>query len=119
MRKYVMYGVIFFQVLLITSLVRGIQLSKRASGRIEGLEATKAKLVSEQEKLKKEEEYVGSPYYLEKVAREELHLAKEGETVVIVPEGRKEELGVRKQELGESREKPNWQKWWEVLSGRQ
>lgn len=116
MRKIVLYGIIIFQILLIISLVRGIQLSRRSIARIAGLEETKQKLLDEQEKLKKEEEYVASPYYLEKVARDELGLAKPGERVVIVPEGTITE--VRSQKLEDSeREKANWQKWWEILSG--
>jgi len=81
------------------------------------MQEEKAKLEAEQAKIKQEEEYVASSYYLEKVARDELGLAKIGEKVVIIPnDGR--------QMLDESRkvktqgEKANWQKWWDVLSGR-
>lgn len=118
MRKIVLYSVIFFQIGLIVSLVRGIQLSRRASLRIASMQETKAKLVAEQEKLKQEGEYVASPYYLEKVARDELHLSKSGETVVIVPEREviNREPADVKAMVGEE-EKANWQKWWEVLSG--
>lgn len=112
----VLYGIIIFQVLLIISLVRGIQLSLRARGRIEGLEKKKEELVQEEKRLKAQEEYVQSPYYLEKVAREELHLAKPGETVVIVPDV-STQYAVRS-EQEKAKEKPNWQKWWEVLMGR-
>lgn len=116
MRKIILYVVILFQIALIVSLVRGIQLSRRASLRIASMEEAKAKLIAEQEKLKQEEEYVQSPYYLEKVARDELHLSKPGETVVIVPEGTITEARREKLEDSES-EKANWRKWWEVLSG--
>lgn len=117
MRKIVLYGVIIFQILIIISLIRGIQLSRRSATRIAALQETKAKLQKEQAELKKQGEYVESQFYLEKVAREELHLAKPGEAVVIVPES---------QRIGESAnqqsqkvvEKPIWQKWWEVLSGK-
>lgn len=112
----VLYGIIIFQVLLIISLVRGIQLSLRARGRIEGLEKKKEELEQEEKGLKAQEEYVQSPYYLEKVAREELHLAKPGETVVIVPEGNI--LYSVRSEQEEAKEKPNWQKWGDILSGR-
>jgi cell division protein FtsB len=118
MRKIVLYGVIIFQILLIISLIRGIQISRKSSERIASLEQVKEKLLQESQKIKQEGEYVQSPFYLEKVARDELNLAKPGETVVIVPEGFNQELGTRNQELGSSGEKPNWQKWWEVLSGR-
>lgn len=103
--------------MLIISLVRGIQLSRKSSSRIEGLRETKAKLEEEQKKLIKEREYVQSEYYLEKVARDELHLSKQGETVVIVPEDKlKAPDVINKTEV--KTEIPNWMKWWRVLSGR-
>ena len=116
MRKLVLYAIILFQIALIISLVRGVQLSRKSAIRIASMEETKAKLIEEREKLKKEEEYVQSEYYLEKVARDELHLSKPGETVVIVPENRVQIEEIDK--IVESLvEKPNWMKWWEVLSG--
>lgn len=116
MRKYILYGVILFQIALIVSLTRGIQVSKRSAERVASLEETKQKLEEERAKLQEEAEYIESPYYLESVAREELKMAKPGETVVIIPEG---VIGItqeqEKSEVEEERE--NWQKWWEVISG--
>lgn len=117
MRKIILYGVIIFQILLIVSLVRGIQLSSKSRSRITDLEERKSQLMQESQKIKEEGEYVQSPHYLEKVARDELNMAKPGETVVIVPDN------LRMTSRGESEEreageKENWQKWWEVLSGR-
>lgn len=117
MRKIVLYGIIIFQILLIISLIRGIQISRKSSERIANLEATKAELLEEAEKIKAEGEYVQSPYYLEKVARDELNLSKPGETVVIVPDSVRMAAGKREdKEVVE--EKENWQKWWDVLSGQ-
>lgn len=116
MRKYILYGVILFQIALIISLSRGIQVSKRSAERIAGLERTKQKLEEEKAKLQEEARYIESPYYLETVAREELKLSKPGETVVIIPEG----VIVQTKEQGRSEieeEKENWEKWWEVISG--
>lgn len=119
MRKLLLYGVILIQIAIVISLVRGIQLSKRSAGRIALMQETKAKLEEERDKLQREKEYVESQFYLEKVARDELHLVKEGETVVIVSNER--DLGEvespkpnAEQEAGE---RTNWQKWWDVLSG--
>lgn len=118
MRRLILYGVIIFQIVLIASLVRGIQLSRRSVSRIEDLQTTKEKLEAEQKKLKVEESYVGSTYYIEKVARDELYLAKQGETIVIVPDEIIHELGDGDGSADSLEEKENWQKWWEVLSGR-
>lgn len=116
MRKIVLYGVIAFQILLIISLIRGIQLSLRAKGRITDLQTKKEQLIQEEERVKQQEEYVQSQYYLEKVAREELHWSRPGETVVIVPEA------IRGEESPQARPKTeevaNWQKWWRVLTGK-
>jgi cell division protein FtsB len=116
MRRFVLYGVIVFQILLIVSLVRGIQLSQRSKERIESMQQTKEKLLAEREKLTQEQEYVQSPFYLEEVARNELHLSKSGETVVIIPE---DLIVVENSQQAEPKaEKPNWEKWWGVLSGQ-
>src|SRR3989339_1957288 len=117
MRKLAQYGIIVFQILLIISLVRGVQLTLRSRERVTDLEKKKAELVKEEERLKAQEEYVQSPYYLEKVAREELHLAKPGETVVIVPDSILQITDDSRQ-ADTHTEQPNWQKWWEVLSGK-
>lgn len=118
MRKWGQYAIIVFQILLIISLARGIQLSKRSNLRITSLEESRDKLLVEQEKLRQQEAFVQSPYYLEKVAREELHLSKEGETVVIVPEGMMQESGKQNQESVITEEKANWRKWLDVITGK-
>ncbi len=117
MKRLILYGVICFQIALIVSLARGMQLSLRSKERIVGLQDTKEKLTQEQNDLKQNQEYVQSPYYLEKVAREELHLAKPGETVVIVPEGRLVVEPVASSPAKQE-EKSNLQQWWDVLSGK-
>jgi len=118
MRKKLIYAVIIFQVILIVSLVKNIQLSLNSRGRVDDLQAQKEGLEQEKEKLQAQLEYVKSDYYLEKVAREELQLTKPGETVVIVPEG----IGVtgaeNSLENGKKSERSNWQKWWEVVVGQ-
>ncbi|MFH2085482.1 MAG: septum formation initiator family protein [bacterium] len=116
MKKIVLYGIIIFQLLLIMSLVRGIQLSRKSDQRIESLKESKERLLAEQEKLNREKGYVQSPYYLEKVARDELHLSKPGESVVIVPDSQWEAKFDDRQ-MEKEPEEPNWRKWWGVLSG--
>jgi len=116
MRKIAIYGIIIFQVILIGSLVKGIQTSYKSRERVGDLEKRKNELVAENSKMKVEKEYVQSDYYLEKVAREDLHLVKPGETVVIVPEdsNMREKPAEAKAMAGEGK-KQNWEKWWELL----
>ena len=116
MRKFVLYTIIVFQILLIASLVRGIQLSRQSKTRIANLQETKKQLQDEQGKLREMGEYYQSTFYLEKVARDEMNLSKPGESVVIVPEN--QDIATEAdQKPGEVEEKENWQKWWGVLTG--
>ena len=116
MRKLFVYLIIFFQILLIISLVQGIQISIKSQKRVSVLSATKQSLEQDRENLLKQYQYVQSPFYLEEVARDQLHMSKPGETVVIVPEGAVATPGASNQETGDSREQ-NWQKWWGVIVG--
>lgn len=110
-----MYGVILFQIALIISLIRNIQLAVRARTRATDLAERKEQLVQEQKKLNDELAYVQSDYYAEKVAREELQLGKPGETVVIVPEGMISVEG--KKAIADDAQVPNYLKWWKILKG--
>lgn len=114
-RKVVVYVVLIFQVALIASLIRGIQLSKRSSERVEQLRETKQKLEEENARLHEEAKYVESDYYVEKVAREELQRAKAGETVVILPEVAVENEEGKWQSRTQSKEQRPWEKWWALL----
>lgn len=120
MRKIILYLVIIFQVLLIISLLRGIQLSRRSALRIADMQEKKMKLEEERMTLNEERKYFESAYYLEKVARDELHLSKPGETVVIVPVDNKIENYADSSQILRQNKKnlPNWVKWIEILSGK-
>lgn len=114
MSKIWVYTILLFQLALIGSLVRGLQLSYKSRDRVELLRETKAKLESENDQLEAQAKYVQSDYYVEKVAREELQRAKPGETVVILPEA---EVSVSEPKVQSNRviELENWQKWWNLL----
>jgi cell division protein FtsB len=118
MRKIVTYFIIFFQILLIISLVRGIYETFQSRERIATLASRKEMLEAKRQELQQKMSEVESPLYLEKVARDELHLSKPGETVVIVPEGKLNILAVNQPNSGDSEEKPNYMRWWDVVSGK-
>ncbi len=114
MRKTIVYGILFFQIALIGSLIRGLQLSYKSRERLVEMKSTRDKLVSENEKLRSEIAYVESDYYVEKIAREELHLVRPGEKVVIIPET--EMLNDEEQQSNNNQvDTANWQKWWELM----
>lgn len=117
MKKIVIYAVLIFQIALIISLLKSIQGSISARSRVETLELRKEELQREREELEGKLAYVESDFYVEKVAREELQLTKPGETVVIVPEElRNNEFEVQAEAV--ETEKPNYLKWWEVVTGQ-
>jgi len=113
--KVLVYAILIFQIVLIGSLIRGIQVSYKSRERVEILQEKKGQLEEENKKLKEDAEYVQSDYYIEKVAREELQRAKPGEQVVILPES--QQVGGIKDEGQKKQEKQlkNWEKWLELL----
>ena len=113
--KILIYAILLFQLAVIGSLIRGIQLSKKSQERVMALRVAKDKLLAENAVLKDKVEFVKSDYYVEKVAREELQKAKPGEKVVILPES--QQIREERQELHIVEEKRlhNWEKWWRLL----
>lgn len=61
------------------------------------------------EKLKEQLEYVQGEQFIEKEARDKLGMAREGETVVMLPENLGQVAGLKKEE--EEQNLPNWEKW--------
>lgn len=114
MRKTLVYGIIIFQLALIGSLIRGLQLSYKSKERLVEMSNTRDKLVQDNTQLNSEIKYVESDYYVEKVARDELHLARPGEKVVIIPET--EQIREEAQQSNNNHvETANWQKWWDLM----
>lgn len=98
---------------LIISLSRDIWRLLRADDWV-----TQARLqVEELEKrnleLKELKDYYQSEEFVEEQARNKLNLAREGETVVILPPNVSELLG--QQETKEPEEIPGWQQWWNLF----
>lgn len=109
------YGILLFQVVLIASLLRGLQISYKSRDRITDLEERRRALQEQKAALLKQQAYVQSDYYLEKVARDELHLSKPGEEVVILPDTGSPYPSPSP--VGDGQEIPNWRKWWRVIRG--
>jgi len=115
MKKFLTYLAIILELGVIVSLIKGMRVTLTSSERLKVLEEERAKLVAEKTELEARYAYLKSQNYLDQVARNELHLAKEGETIVIVPE--EAVPADTKQQLTVSREKKNWEKWREVILG--
>lgn len=116
MKKYYQWIIIGFELVMIVSLLQGIRQARGTRSRVDQLANEKRELMEERAELLTRLEYVQSADYLDKVAREELNLAKPGETVVIVPEEKGASEPVS-QSAGKNEELPNYLKWWKVLRG--
>ena len=81
-----LYLLIFFCVLLVLSLVRDITKINEVKKRVERAEEKVEKLKTGNKILEEELKKIQQSEYLEKQLRDKLGLAKEGETVVILPD---------------------------------
>ncbi len=84
------------------------------SQKVEEEEAKLERLKHENETLKKELEYKKSQGFAEGEIRDKLGLAKEGETVVVLP---KNEASRSIMDDSQKNTKPNWQKWRDLIFG--
>jgi len=102
--------IIIAGVFVIVNLTRSINDLLHADDRIKEIEYQVNQLKQKNNELKKQLAEVQSPQYLEKIARDKLGLAKEGETVVILPQN---SLAGPEQVNSVEVEKnlPDWQKW--------
>ncbi len=100
---------------LIWVLAWGMVDIKLAYRRIDEAREILAQEQAKAEKLKAKWEEVQTREYLERVARNDLNMQKEGETVVVLTGEEKQgpESKIGNQE--ETIEEPNWKKWWNLV----
>jgi len=106
------YIVLILALILSFSLVKNISNVKSVEKMISDKEAEVEEAKKETEDLEKRLEYIQSQEFIEKQLRDKLGLAKEGETVVILPPP--EILRTFAPEYVQEDEKlpdPNWRKW--------
>ena len=109
--KNIIFIIIVFLVLV--SAARSISSLTSSRSRVQIAEERRAAIGKEQEKLKDELSVVQSDFFQEKLARDKLGLAREGEVVIVLPdEALLRRLSPRvveeeKRELPE----PNWKRW--------
>ncbi len=94
---------------LIVNLSRSILELWGSGGRVEVAQKELETVQGKNLELKRKLVQVQSPQYLERIARNNLGLAKEGETVVILPPV-SEAIDLKIKE-----EIPNWQKWLKIF----
>lgn len=99
---------------LIWVLVRGIGDIRQAYRRIDEARGRLAVTEAKNEVLKKKLVEVQTREYVERVARDELLMQQEGETVVVLP---RIDEAAAKADQGEVKEEeiPNYLKWWRLI----
>lgn len=107
-RKLVTPLILIIGLYLIVSFSRSIWSLWQKTERIKEAQKSAKDVQIKSEELKKELEFVQTPAYIEKMAREKLNLAKPGETIVILPP-----ISLEDSEKNSSPPPlPNWKKWW-------
>lgn len=100
-------------VYLAWTLAKGVLELRLAYKRIDEARQVLALEQARGEELKRKWAEIQTPEYLEKVARNDLNMQKEGETVVVLE--RTQELKNPRTQDTEGIDEPNWQKWWGLV----
>jgi cell division protein FtsB len=105
--------ILLIGLLVILSAARSVSNLASSRGRVSLAEERLKNAQAEQEKLKRELAEVQSDYFREKQARDKLGLAREGDTVIVLPEEdllrRLSPRTIEEEDL--DLPKPNWVKW--------
>lgn len=116
-RRYVKWLIILFFLGLVVHLSRSAWELVGFRSRVSEAEAEVRQMAEEKERLIEEQREKTSEWAVEREIREKLNMAKPGETVVIVPEDLPWIEEPNQEEVETQVEKPNWQKWWELVKG--
>lgn len=107
------FGVIV-GILLVVNSSKRLLTFRTTSQKIQDAEKRLEHLREENARLQEQREYTQSEEFREREIRDKLGLAKEGEAVVILP---KENDENSKLETRSSKQRPNYQKWWNLFFG--
>ena len=106
-RNLILFMAMLVGVILAVNSAKRIHSFSQTSQKVQEAEDRLEKLRKENEALKNELKYKESGEFAEKEIRDKLGLAKEGETIVVIPQ----ESNGQSQESNGQDAKPNWQKW--------
>jgi cell division protein FtsB len=113
-KKLVTLVILIIGISLIVNLSRDILHLLKAGDQIEKAEEKLTEEEKEHRELVEKEEYFQSPEFIEEEARNKLNMAREGETIVILPPNIEEMTKWMKPETKED-DLPNWKKWWNLF----
>ena len=112
-RNLMLIFAILISVLLVVKSSKRILSFRDTSAKVGEENARLEKLRVENQQLKQELEYKKSNEFVEGEIRNKLGLAKDGETVVILPQDQNQDGN----QVAQKPEKPNWQKWKDLFFG--
>jgi len=112
-KKAVSLIIIIIGIGLIVTLSRDIFRLLKADDRIRQAQLEVERLSQRNLDLEELKEYYQSEEFIEEHARNKLNLAREGETIVILPPNVEELVGF--QEEKETPQIPTWKKWWQLF----
>src|SRR3989344_668053 len=106
-RNLILFMAMLVGVILAVNSAKQIHSFSQTSQKVQEAEDRLLELRKENEALKNELKYKESAEFAEKEIRDKLGLAKEGETIVVIPQ----ESGNQPQESENYDTRPKWQKW--------
>lgn len=106
-----------FSLWMLANFVGQVITSAQMERRAEELQAEITKIAAENEHLKEQVAYAESPVYAERIAREQLNYAREGDTVILptFPDITPTPLAPTAVPLPPIVSEPNWQGWMRAL----
>lgn len=110
------YAFLLLALMLSISLVRNIVRISSANDKIMAARKKVEELEVQNKKLKEEVENVESDFFAQKTARDKLGLAKQGETVIVLPdEATLKKIAPGHKEGEETLPDPHWKKWLDLF----
>lgn len=98
-------------LLAIFSLSRSVYAIWRKRDIVKARESALRQAEAENRRLKDKLAQVQSPFYVEKIARDKLGLAKPGEVIVLLPT----KTDVQQEQIMPRAEVPPWKQWWQLV----
>jgi len=116
LKAFSSYIFILLSILFIISLTRNILRIRNVGTKVEEEQERLNLIKDKNKKLKEEIQFLKSESYIEGQLRDKLGLAKEGETIVVLPgEEVVRKLVPEKDKEEETLPDPNWKKWYKLF----
>lgn len=113
-RRFIRVTIFLICILLIVNLSRSLVDLWKKGDSLDQEEERFAKARFENEELTRESEKLQSPEYIEREARDKLGLAREGETVVVIPEIT-QQVSTTTNQTEEISQNTVWRQWLDFL----